>query len=146
MVKTFSKFLMAALVPIALIGCGKGITGTNAELDSAHVSTAAKTPDCTARGCHPGIGAAGTVFANLSSNITVSGITVKAQSVSTGAVITLGTSDSLGNFHYVQALNGYYNMAIDGKPWNRPHILPDWNGCNSCHRWPPTGGAYGKLN
>lgn len=137
---------MAALLPIALIGCGKSITGANAELDSAHVSTAAKTPDCTASGCHPGVGAAGTVFANLSSTITVSGMTVKAQSVSTGTVITFAASNSLGNFNYNSTLSGNYNMATGNKPWSGAHPMPAWNGCNQCHNWHPLGGAKGKLN
>lgn len=125
-----------------LSGCGNNITGTNTDLNAAHVGG----KDCAQGGCHSGIGAAGTVFTNLSSGTPVAGITVKAQSISTGELITLGTSDSLGNFHYHEELRGYYNMAISGKPWSRPHTLPDWNGCNSCHTSPPAGGAYGKLN
>ncbi|MBI4746191.1 MAG: hypothetical protein HY786_06570 [Deltaproteobacteria bacterium] len=123
-------------------GCGESVTGTNAELDAVHIGG----PDCAQSGCHPGIGAAGTVFTDMSGETPVSGVTVKAQSISTGTVVTLGTSDILGNFHYHEELSGYYNMAAGSKPWSRPHSLPDWNGCNSCHRWPPAGGAYGNLN
>lgn len=123
-------------------GCGNSITGSNTDLNVAHVGG----KDCAQSGCHAGVGAAGTVFTDMSSETPVSGITVMAQSISTGTLITLGTSDSLGNFHYHEELSGYYNMAINGKPWSRPHLLPDWNGCNSCHTWPPAGGAYGKLN
>lgn len=125
-----------------LAGCGNNITGSNTDLNVAHVGG----KDCAQGGCHAGIGAAGTVFTNMSSGTPVSGVTVKAQSISTGTLITLGTSDSLGNFHYHEELSGYYNMAVNGKQWSRPHSLPDWNGCNSCHTSPPSGGAYGKLN
>ena len=134
--------LVACFSLLALAGCGNSVTGTNTSLSVSHKDG----PDCTQSGCHPRFGAGGTVFADSSSSTPVSGVTVKAQSIATWTVITLGTSDSLGNFHYHEELSGYYNMAINGKPWSRPHSLPDWNGCNSCHTWPPAGGAYGKLN
>jgi hypothetical protein len=141
------KGLLTIIVfTMILAGCGNNITGSNTDLNAAHISTAAKIPDCTARGCHPAIGAAGTIFKDKDSETPFSGVTVKAQSISTGTLITLGTSDSLGNFHYHEELHGYYNMAVGSKPWSRPHSLPDWNGCNSCHTWPPAGGAKGKLN
>ncbi len=127
---------------MVLAGCGNSITGSNSDLNVAHVGG----KDCAQGGCHSGIGAAGTVFTNLSSETPASGITVKAQSISTGALITLGTSDSMGNFHYHEELSGYYNMAVGSKSWSRPHSMPDWNGCNSCHTAPPAGGALGKLN
>ncbi len=141
--RVFTFSLLSLTFSLLLfIGCGNSITGSNTDLNVAHVGG----KDCAQSGCHAGVGAAGTVFTDMSSGTPVSGITVMAQSISTGTLITLGTSDSLGNFHYHEELSGYYNMAINGKPWSRPHSLPDWNGCNSCHTWPPAGGAYGKLN
>lgn len=145
--KAFTFHLLPFTVGLLLLtGCNGNITGSadgaNADLGAAH----ADGPDCTQSGCHPGLGAGGTVFMNLSSSIVKSGVAVKAQSISTGEVITFEESGSLGNFHYHEELSGYYNMAVGNKPWSRPHSLPDWNGCNSCHTWPPAGGAYGKLN
>lgn len=127
---------------LILTGCGSGVTGTNTALDASHKGA----PDCTQSGCHPGLGAGGTVFSSLSSTTTMSGVTVKAQSISTGSTIILGTTDSMGNFHYSTELNGYYNMATGGKPWSGAHNMPTQSGCNRCHKWPPVGGAYGKLN
>lgn len=136
------KTLLAISIVMALSGCGSGVTGTNTSLDVSHQNG----PDCTQSGCHPGFGAGGTVFSNLSSTTPISGITVKAQSISTGAVITLGTSDILGNFHYHDELNGFYNFAVGSKPWSGAHNMPTQSGCNSCHKWPPASGAFGKLN
>ncbi len=132
----------ALLLFTVLSGCGSSVTGTNTALDVTHKGA----PDCTQSGCHPGFGAGGTVFSNLSSTATVSGVTVKAQSVSTGSTITLGTADSLGNFHYNTALSGFYNMAVSSKPWSGAHDMPTQSGCNRCHKWLPAGGANGKLN
>jgi len=124
------------------IGCGSSVTGTNTALDVSHRNG----PDCIQSGCHPGFGAGGTVFSDSSSSTPVSGVTVKAQSIATGTVITLGTSDSLGNFHYHEELSGYYNMAVGVKPWSSAHNLPEYAGCNRCHKSSPAGGANGKLN
>lgn len=137
-----TSHVLRLTVFIVLTGCGSGVTGTNTSLDVSHKGG----PDCTQSGCHPGFGAGGTVFSNLSSTTTISGITVKAQSISTGAVITLGTSDSLGNFHYDTVLSGFYNMAIGSKPWSGAHNMPTQSGCNRCHKWLAAGGASGKLN
>lgn len=136
------KTLLAISIVIVLTGCGSSVTGTNTSLDVTHKVA----PDCTQSGCHPGLGAGGTVFSSLSSTTTMSGVTVKAQSISTGFSITLGTTDSMGNFHYSSELSGYYNMATGSKPWSGAHNMPTQSGCNSCHKWPAAGGAYGKLN
>ena len=135
-------FLASCVLLLASIGCGKSVTGSNAELDVAHTGG----PDCTQSGCHPGFGAGGTVFADAAGETPASGITVKAKSVETGSEITLGTTDSLGNFHYDQELSGYYNFAVGDKPWSQPHSLPERKGCNSCHTWPPSEGTSGRLS
>lgn len=128
---------------LLFIGCGSSVTGTNTALDVAHKDG----PDCIQSGCHPGFGAGGTVFTSISSETPASGITVKAQSISTGELITLGTSASLGNFHYHEEISsGYYNMAVGSKPWSRAHSMPEYAGCNRCHKSSPAGGATGNLN
>ena len=136
------KTLLAISIVVVLTGCGNSVTGTNTALDVSHKNG----PDCTQSGCHPGFGAGGTVFKSEASTLPASGITVKAKSVETGTEITLGTTDSLGNFHYNQELSGYYNMAVGDKPWSQPHSLPERKGCNSCHTWPPSEGTSGRLS
>lgn len=136
------KTLLAISTVVVLTGCGNSVTGTNTALDVSHKNG----PDCTQSGCHPGFGAGGTVFESEASAPPASGIRVKAKFVETGAEITLGTTDSLGNFHYNQELSGYYNMAVGDKPWSQPHSLPERKGCNSCHTWPPSEGTSGRLS
>lgn len=131
---------------LALTGCNGNITGsaggTNKELDAVHIDG----PDCAQNGCHSGFGAAGTVFTDASGSSPAEGTTVKAKSVATGTEMTLGVTDTLGNFHYNQELSGYYNMAVGNGAWSNPHTLPEWSGCNSCHTWPAANGASGRLN
>ncbi len=135
--------LLASCISLfAPTGCGKEATGTNAELDAVHIDG----PDCTQSGCHPGFGAGGTVFESAASATPAGGVTVKAKSVETGAEITLGMSDSLGNFRYDKELSGYYNMAAGDKAWSQPHSLPERKGCNSCHTWPLSEGTSGRLS
>lgn len=138
------KILSAIVLIILLSGCGNNITGSNAELDVVHTYG----PDCTQSGCHPGLGAGGTVFSNLSSTTAVSGVTVKATDVSNLETTTVGTTDTLGNFHYKDSLSGNFQMTV-GSRQSRIylHKLPDDKGCNGCHKWPtPAGGAAGRLH
>lgn len=136
------QFTAYGLLLTVFLGCGKSITGSNAELDVVHTGG----PDCTQSGCHPGFGAGGTVFESAAGTTPTSGITVKARSVETGTEITLGITDTLGNFHYDQELNGFYNMAIGigSEDWSDQHKLPDWKGCNRCHTWGASGRLYPK--
>lgn len=136
------RALLLIMIAFLIAGCGKSVTGSNAELDVVHTGG----PDCTQSGCHPGFGAGGTVFESAASTTPASGITVKAKSVETGTEINLGTTDSLGNFYYDQELSGYYNMAVGDKPWSQPHSMPERKGCNSCHTWPPSEGTSGRLS
>jgi len=136
------RALLLIMIAFLIAGCGKDITGSNAELDVVHTGG----PDCTQSGCHPGFGAGGTVFESAASTTPASSVSVKARSVETGAEITLGITDTLGNFHYDQELNGYYNMAVGDKPWSQPHSLPERKGCNRCHTWPPSEETSGRLS
>lgn len=139
---TMLNTIFAICLIVILTGCGGGVTGTNTAIDVSHKGG----PDCTQSGCHPGFGAAGTVFTDSSGSSAAEAITVKAKSVETGTIVTLGITDKSGNFHYDKELTGYYNMAVGGKPWSNPHILSDWKGCNRCHKWPGAGGAPGRLS
>lgn len=121
---------------LAFTGCGKDITGSNAELDAVHTGG----PDCTQSGCHPGFGAGGTVFSNISSSTPVSGVTVKATNVSNAETISIGTTDTLGNFHSEGSLSGNFQMTVGSRQSQiYLHKLPHDRGCNSCHKWPPSG-------
>lgn len=137
------KILSAIFIAILMAGCGSSVTGTNTALDVTHKGA----PDCAQSGCHPGLGAGGTVFASLSSTTTVSGVTVKATDVSNLETTTVGTTDTLGNFHYKNSLSGNFQMTVGSRQSGiYLHKLPDDNGCNGCHKWPtPGGGAQGKL-
>lgn len=128
---------------LALTGCGKSVTGSNAELDVVHTGG----PDCTQSGCHPGFGAGGTVFANLSSSTAVSGVTVKATNTSNLQTTTVGTTDSLGNFYYEGSLSGDFQMTVGTRQSGiYLHKLPADKGCNSCHKWPKSAtGDPGRL-
>lgn len=120
-------------------GCGENVTGTNAELDVAHTGG----PDCTQSGCHPGFGAGGTVFESAASTTPSSSKTVTAASA-TGK-ITLGVTDTLGNFYYDGELSGFYTMAVGNGAESQPHSMPEWKGCNGCHTWPGLNGASGRI-
>lgn len=124
------KILSAVLLTILLAGCGNSVTGSNAELDVVHTGG----PDCTQSGCHPGFGAAGTVFVNRSGLRPVSGMEVKA------GTILIGTTDNLGNFYYEGTLSGNFQMTVGSRQSQiYLHKLPHDSGCNSCHKWPPSG-------
>jgi hypothetical protein len=132
---------------LALAGCNGNITGsasgTNADLNAVHRDG----PDCTQSGCHPGFGAAGTVFTNVS-GVPISGVLVKATNTSNLQTTAIGTTDTLGNFHYEGSLSGNFQMVVGSRQSGiYVHKLPADRGCNSCHKWPsPTGGAPGRLS
>lgn len=137
------RALLLMMIAFLIAGCGKSVTGSNAELDVVHTGG----PDCTQSGCHSGFGAGGTVFTNLSSSTAVSGVTVKATDTSNLQTTAIGTTDALGNFHYEGSLSGNFQMMVGSRQSGiYLHSLPNDRGCNSCHKWPsPGGGAPGRL-
>lgn len=136
--------LASCLLLLVATGCGSFVTGSNEELDAVHSGG----PDCTQSGCHQGFGAAGTVFTNISSSIPVSGAPVTATNISNAEATSIGTTDSLGNFHYDNTLEGSFQMTVGSRQSQTYlHKLPHDSGCNSCHKWPPSGDPmpWGRL-
>ena len=126
-----------------LAGCGNNITGSNTDLNVAHVGG----KDCAQSGCHAGIGAAGTVFTDMSSETPVSGVQIDAINTADNSRIVIGTSNTLGNFSYNASLSGNFKFVVGGNTGGNVllHKMPEFNGCNRCHRRPGQEGAPGKI-
>lgn len=126
----------SVLLCAGALGCG----GHNKELSQVH----REGPNCIMAGCHPSAGAGGTVYTEPSGSAPLADAVVEAQEG--GRTMTLGRTDSLGNFLYRSPLQGGFIMAANGITSNATiHFMPGFKECNTCHVYPPEPGALGRI-